>query len=93
MKVDNQSENKLILRDILAADRTTLANERTLLSYLRTALSFSLAGLTIIKLFPSLWSYILGSIGIILGVIFTYLGFYRYLNTRKDLKKIKQKDL
>lgn len=88
MKLDDYPKNELILRDILARDRTILANERTLLSYLRTALSFGLAGLTIIKLFPSLWSYILGTIGISSGIIFTCLGFYRYLKTKKDLKKM-----
>ena len=32
--------NEIILRDILAIDRTRLANQRTLLAYIRTGLYF-----------------------------------------------------
>ena len=44
--------NDLIIRDLLALDRTNLANERTLLSYMRTALGLAAAGAVIIKLSP-----------------------------------------
>jgi len=38
------NEEKIILRDHLAMERTKLANERTLLSYLRSALYLFLGG-------------------------------------------------
>jgi len=41
----------LILRDVLAIDRTRLANERTLLAWLRTGLMLLVSGVTLIKLF------------------------------------------
>lgn len=44
--------DELILRDLLALDRTRLANERTFLAYLRTAIMVGVSGVTFIKLFP-----------------------------------------
>ena len=47
---------KLILRDHLAMEHTTLANQRTLLAYIRTAVSFFGAGIALVKVIdiPSL---------------------------------------
>ncbi len=47
---------KLILRDHLVMERTTLANQRTLLAYIRTAVSFFGAGIALVKVIdiPSL---------------------------------------
>ena len=44
--------HQLILRDVLAIDRTRLANERTLLAWLRTALMLLISGVTLIKATP-----------------------------------------
>ena len=44
--------DELILRDLLAIDRTRLANERTFLSYLRTAIMMAVSGITFLKLLP-----------------------------------------
>lgn len=41
---------KIILRDFLAMERTTLANERTLFSYIRTALYLFLGGFAFLNL-------------------------------------------
>ena len=51
MAYDNIQPEKLILRDVLALDRTLLANERTLLAYMRTATMLLISSITIIKLF------------------------------------------
>lgn len=83
MRLNNFLKNELILRDKLAIDRTVLANERTLLAYLRTSLNFCLAGITIIKLFPSNLVFVVGGICIFLGVLSIYFGFFRYLKIKK----------
>lgn len=52
MSTGEPENETLILRDLLALDRTDLANERTLLTYLRTALMSLISAVTLIKLFP-----------------------------------------
>ena len=44
-----QNREKIILRDFLAMERTTLANERTLFSYLKAGVYFVLAGFAFLK--------------------------------------------
>jgi len=44
------NDEKIILRDFLAMERTTLANERTVFSYLRTSLYLSLAGIAFLRM-------------------------------------------
>ena len=46
-------KDEMILRDVLAIDRTILANERTFLSYIRAFLNFIIGGISFIKLFDS----------------------------------------
>ena len=38
-------KDEMILRDVLAIDRTILANERTFLSYIRAFLNFIIGGI------------------------------------------------
>lgn len=45
-------DDDLILRDLLALERTRLANERTFLAYVRTAIMLGVSGVSFIKLFP-----------------------------------------
>lgn len=85
----NFQPEDLILRDVLARDRTVLANERTLLAFFRTALMVSASGVTLIKFFPDnaaliAMGYLL--IGVSLPVFF--LGFYRYMSVRADMKRV-----
>ena len=49
MDEDDKAEEGLILRDILALERTRLANERTLLTYGRTSLYLVLGGVALLK--------------------------------------------
>lgn len=82
-------KDNLILRDLLATDRTALANERTLLAYIRTALSLIVAGSSFVKFSGMLLIEVIGYILIPLGIIIGILGLYRFVQTKKDLKKIK----
>lgn len=72
----------LVLRDVLAIDRTRLANERTLLAWLRTAIMLAVSGVTLIKLFQSV--FLMEAIGAVLipvGLLTAAWGVRRYLHT------------
>jgi putative membrane protein len=43
------TKNDIILRDVLALDRTKLANSRTLLSFIRTSLYLVVSGLAVMN--------------------------------------------
>ena len=47
------NDDELILRDLLALDRTRLANERTFLAYVRTSIMVGVSGVSFITLFPN----------------------------------------
>lgn len=80
----------LVLRDLLATDRTFLANERTFLAYVRTALSIIVAGSGFIKLFDILIIQYIGYIFLPLGFVIGIVGLYRFFKVKKELKKIKE---
>ncbi|MCT4599248.1 MAG: DUF202 domain-containing protein [Vallitalea sp.] len=82
-------KDTLILRDLLATDRTALANERTLLAYVRTALSLIVAGSSFIKFSDMLLIEVIGYILVPMGIIIGTVGLYRFIVVSKDLKKIK----
>lgn len=74
----------LILRDVLAIDRTRLANERTLLAWIRTALMLLVSGVTLIKVFEGVMALeLLGFALIPLAILVATLGLRRYLQTRR----------
>ena len=83
---------KFILRDFLALERTTLANERTLFSYVRSGLYLSLAGIAILQLegFETIkWlAYILFALSLFLS----FFGLVRYQILQKKLNTL-YKDL
>ena len=87
---DGVEDQKLILRDHLAVDRTALANERTFLAYIRTALTLTVAGISFIEFFGSVvvalvgWSFVVASIPV-MG-----FGSYRYLKMRRQMHRIGQ---
>lgn len=75
--------SQLILRDVLAIDRTRLANERTLLAWLRTALMLFVTGVTLIKLFEGVVAMEVGGLVLLPTALITAgYGVYRYLRTR-----------
>ena len=78
--------NQLILRDVLAIDRTRLANERTLLAWFRTALMLFVTGVTLIKLFEGvLLMEVLGTVLLPTSLVAAGYGVRRYLFTRSRI--------
>jgi putative membrane protein len=83
---------EMILRDHLAYDRTILANETTLLAYLRTSMALLAGGATLIRLFPSdIYFQLLGGVMLLLGIIITVIGMFRFSTITKRLKKLYDK--
>jgi putative membrane protein len=83
LSADESGMRPLILRDVLAIDRTRLANERTLLAWLRTAIMLLVSGVTLIKLFEGITALeVMGALLIPLGLLTAAWGFRRYLHTR-----------
>jgi len=79
------SEEDLILRDLLAVERTRLANERTFLAYFRSSVFFLATGISIlhIHLFEKVdylgWGFI------VLSPIMLAIGLYRLITVRKAI--------
>lgn len=87
-KVYNFSQEEMILRDFLAADRTLLANERTLLAYIRTSIGLLAIAISLIKLFDDTFTYIIGIIFIVLSVVPLVVGISRYRKVNRKLEKV-----
>jgi len=78
-----EHNQQLILRDVLAIDRTRLANERTLLAWVRTAVMLLVSGMTLMKLFAGVW--VLETLGLVLipvALVAVAIGLRRYFQTR-----------
>ncbi|MBI2287499.1 MAG: DUF202 domain-containing protein [Chloroflexi bacterium] len=85
---DRFKKEELILRDYLAADRTSLANERTLLSYIRTSVALAAAGGSLIHFLTSLVADIGGGLLLALAAGILGVGFQRFLWYKRRLKNI-----
>ena len=76
--------HQLILRDVLAIDRTRLANERTLLAWVRTAVMLLVSGMTLLKLFEGVLPLeVLGMVLIPVALVAAAIGLHRYFETRR----------
>jgi len=84
---------KMILRDLLAADRTQMANERTLLAYMRTALTLFIAGVSFIQFFSNIVIVYIGWIFIPIGVIVAATGVKGYYRIKSPLDELRKKEL
>lgn len=84
---DYRVNEKIILRDHLAMERTRLANERTLLSYVRTSLYLLLGGLALIGLDDFDDLKILGFISLVVSAILLIIGFIRFYQLRQQLRR------
>ena len=84
------AKEKMILRDYLAADRTTLANERTFLAYIRTGLTLFVAGVTFIHFFDPAMIVILGWIFVPLGIVVFVIGAMRYKKMQSLLREMEE---
>ncbi|TYA84405.1 DUF202 domain-containing protein [Seonamhaeicola marinus] len=81
-------DEKVILRDYLAIERTRLANERTLLSYIRSSLYLLLGSIAFFQLkdFPN-YQY-LALIALVFSGLFFVIGLYRFLTLKRSLKRL-----
>ncbi len=89
---DFQNKERIILRDFLALERTTLANERTLFAYIRTSLYLILGGIGFVQLkdFENIrW---LGFFSFGLSAILIVFGLVRFFKLRKKLQKYYDED-
>lgn len=82
-----KNREKIILRDFLAMERTSLANERTLFSYIRASLYLGIAGVAIMEYegFAS-FSWLAYTVFGLSGILI-FIGVFRYRRLRKKLSK------
>nr|WP_317175372.1 DUF202 domain-containing protein [Psychroserpens luteus] len=85
---DFEPDQKVILRDYLAIERTRLANERTLLSYIRSSLYLLLGGIAFFQLKEFSNFKYLALLSLIFSGIFFIIGVYRFTLLKKSLKQV-----
>lgn len=87
------NDEKIILRDYLALQRTKLANERTFLSYNKFSLYLVTAGVALVRIDNLRPFRVLGYVALgASGVVFL-IGLIRFLLLRRQLRKFYQDDL
>lgn len=88
---DYTNEERLILRDHLAMERTKLANERTLLSYLRSSLYLLLGGIGLVTIKNNVFEDIkvIGYVAVVFSIIFLAIGIIRYIQLKRHLRSFK----
>lgn len=83
----------MILRDVLAVDRTRLANQRTVLSFFRTGLSLVVTALAIFEFKQGDIWYLRAAWAMIgLGIAVMIAGFISYFATKQSIRKSYRKD-
>lgn len=85
---DFNPDQKVILRDYLAIERTRLANERTLLSYIRSSLYLLLGSIAFYQLKEFSNFKYLALTAIIFSAIFFIIGVYRFTLLKRSLKHL-----
>jgi putative membrane protein len=85
---DFNPDQKVILRDYLAIERTRLANERTLLSYIRSSLYLLLGSIAFYQLKEFSNFEYLALTAIIFSGIFFMIGVYRFMLLKRSLKRL-----
>lgn len=85
---DFNPDEKVILRDYLAIERTRLANERTLLSYIRSSLYLLLGSIAFFQLKEYTNFKYLALTALIFSLIFFIIGVYRFILLKKSLKRL-----
>ena len=89
MVYERFKNDELILRDLLARDRTVLANERTLLSYVRTAFGFAAGGVTLTQLpEPTTWMFVVAAVLLVAAGLIMAVGFWRFRKVRSHLRTL-----
>ena len=85
---DFNPDQKVILRDYLAIERTRLANERTLLSYVRSSLYLLLGSIALYQLKEFANFEYLALTAMFFCVVFFIIGVYRFTLLKRSLKKL-----
>lgn len=85
---DFKPDERVILRDYLAIERTRLANERTLLSYIRSSLYLLLGAIAFFQLKEFANFEYVALIAIIFSALFFIIGIYRFLLLKRSLKRV-----
>jgi len=85
------NEDRIILRDHLAMERTKLANERMLLSYLQASLYLLLGGTSLVGIKNEIFEdvKIIGYIAIGLSLVFLVIGITRFIQLKRHLRSFK----
>ncbi len=84
----NDKNDELILRDILAIDRTKLANNRTLLSFVRTSIYF-FASAVAINHVEKLEDYTFAAqLFTLISILLLIIGVVNYFVHRKNMRKL-----
>lgn len=83
--------DELILRDVLALDRTMLANERTLLAYVRTGFGLMIVGLTFIQFLDNAWMHLVGDLLAISGLVVCGTGWRRFRFVQRRLESLRHR--
>lgn len=86
------NQEKIILRDYLALERTRLANERTLFSYVRTSLYLLTVGLGIFEIESIRHLRMVAWICVAISVVLFVFGFYKYYRLKKYLNTYAYKE-
>lgn len=89
---DYQNREKIILRDFLALERTTLANERTLFAYIRTSLYLILGGIAFLKMQSLETIEWLAYLSFAISFLMIVYGLVRYFKLKRKLQKLYNED-
>jgi putative membrane protein len=85
---DFEPDERVILRDYLAIERTRLANERTLLSYIRSSLYLLLGAIAFFQLKEFTNFRYLALTALVFSAVFFIIGIYRFTLLKKSLKRV-----
>jgi putative membrane protein len=83
---------ELLLRDLLATDRTLLALERTTLAYIRTSFSLIVAGFSIIHFVHDSFMIGMGVVCVGVGFFVAGYGLVKYREYHRRLCRIREKE-
>ena len=81
------TDEKIILRDFLALQRTKLANERTLLSYTKFALYLAGGGVALIKIDYLRPLRLLGYVALACSALVLVVGVIRFVQLNRQLRE------
>ena len=88
--MNDQIDKKLILRESLALQRTTLANQTTILAFLRTAMYFAVAGLSTRNVLQIENSFLIELAFYVISFLILISGIVNFVKHRKKIKENKK---